>query len=269
MTEISNYEVYTSRMAKTVFDKCWWFDKIDDSIDTVVDFGCATGDLFTFLRRIAPERFNRFIGIEKDSEMRSRANNKHNCYRDTIFISSIEQLSSIPNFDASRAVIVMNSVIHEILSYQGESSFLNCLSNIKNFGFKYIAIRDMYFNNNKPFVSFDDSSIDNIKSKLDTLPKDNIYKERWKEYSNNMILSPQDIIEFLLKYSYFENWEREKSERYLWDWANEVAEIFKSTYSLDFCEQFSILYQKKKIKKDLGIDLPYNTHMKVLLTKKE
>ena len=156
MAEISNYEVYTSRMAKTVFDKCWWFDKIDDSIDTVVDFGCATGDLFTFLRRIAPERFNRFIGIEKDSEMRSRANNKHNCYRDTIFISSIEQLSSIPNFDASRAVIVMNSVIHEILSYQGESSFLNYLSNIKNFGFKYIAIRDMYFNKNKSFVNFDD-----------------------------------------------------------------------------------------------------------------
>lgn len=269
MTEISNYEVYTSRMAKTVFDKCWWFDKIDDNIDTVVDFGCATGDLFTFLRRIAPERFDRFIGIEKDPKMRSRANNKHNCYRDTTFISSIEQLSSVPNFDTSRAVIVMNSVIHEILSYQGESSFFNYLSNIRNFGFKYIAIRDMYFSNNKPFATFDDFSIDNIKSKLDALPKDNPYKKRWEEYSNSMILFPRDIVEFLLKYSYSENWEREKNEQYLFDWIIDVEKMLRGTYLLDFCEQFSILYQKKKIKADLGINLPYNTHMKVLLTKKE
>ena len=269
MTEISNYEVYTSRMAKTVFDKCWWFDKIDDNIDTVVDFGCATGDLFTFLRRIAPERFNKFIGIEKDPEMRSRANNKHNCYRDTIFISSIEQLSSISNFDASRAVIVMNSVIHEILSYQGNSFFLNCLYDIGRLGFKYIAIRDMYFDNIKFFTTSDNFIIDNIKNKLDTLSEDNPYNERWKEYNNSRVLFPQDIVEFLLKYSYSENWEREKNEQYLWDWIIDVEKMLRGTYLLDFCEQFSILYQKKKIKADLGIDLPYNTHMKVLLTKKE
>lgn len=36
-----NYEAYYEELDKTLFDKIWWLNKIDDEIDTIIDFGCS------------------------------------------------------------------------------------------------------------------------------------------------------------------------------------------------------------------------------------
>ena len=49
MTEIHNFDIYLKRMAATLSDKCWWVDRLPPDIDTVVDYGCAQGDLAAYL----------------------------------------------------------------------------------------------------------------------------------------------------------------------------------------------------------------------------
>ena len=75
MPQIQNYDVYVSRMQKSMYDKMFFVDKIiDEHIDTVIDFGCADGELIAHLRSFMPEC--RFIGYDIDCEMLERAKEK-------------------------------------------------------------------------------------------------------------------------------------------------------------------------------------------------
>lgn len=49
MEQINNIDVYTSGMQKSLADKLFFVDKVDD-IDTVIDFGCADGSLLREIR---------------------------------------------------------------------------------------------------------------------------------------------------------------------------------------------------------------------------
>ena len=55
MTPIKNIEVYNAGMRKSMMDKIWWIDKIDDSINTVMDYGCADGALLSITHDINPD----------------------------------------------------------------------------------------------------------------------------------------------------------------------------------------------------------------------
>ena len=56
MANIQDYDIYTARMQKSVYDKMFFVDKIfDDSIDTVIDFGCGDGELILHLHTYMPE----------------------------------------------------------------------------------------------------------------------------------------------------------------------------------------------------------------------
>lgn len=49
MEQINNIDVYTSGMQKSLANKLFFVDKVDD-IDTVIDFGCADGSLLREIR---------------------------------------------------------------------------------------------------------------------------------------------------------------------------------------------------------------------------
>ena len=57
MEHIKDYAGYNSAMAKGLFDKIWWIDKLPTNIDTIIDFGCADGALFAFVHKLFPNRF--------------------------------------------------------------------------------------------------------------------------------------------------------------------------------------------------------------------
>ena len=61
-------EKYFALLEKGMLDKVWFLEKIEHSVNTLVDFGCGDGSLFTIIDRIYPGRF-RYIGIDHDEKM--------------------------------------------------------------------------------------------------------------------------------------------------------------------------------------------------------
>ena len=167
MDAISNMDIYLRRMAATLSDKCWWAGVIPPEIDTVVDYGCAQGDLALFLEKIHPGRF-KYIGIDNSPEMW-----KAYCAR----------------LDAASL-------------QRGE-----CWGDA--------ALR---------------------------------------------------ICEFLLKYKYTDNWDREMRETYFWNWLRRIERYRKGgDYDIAFDQRFHIPFIRNQINSDFGIDLPVETHRKVLM----
>lgn len=266
MTPIIDYTGYIAKMDKSIPDKCWWYDKIDEDVDTVVDFGCGNGALFDYLRSFVPQ-ITRFIGIDNNEEMRKRATNKNYCYRNTTIISDIDGLLTLHNFDASRAVFVMNSVIHEILTYEGSPVFHNLLQKVDKIGFRYVVIRDMCMPTQNTYIdwlpSLDDRDPHIQKRYLDFCK----VVLNYSLFENYTLCDT--MLEFLLKYTYTTNWEREKKERYLWHWNDSAKAYLSNNYCINYNSTFCIPQQIAQIRKDFGItaDIP-STHRKMLFKRK-
>lgn len=258
MSDISNYEVYTKRMRVGIYDKCWWIDKIYPEVDTVIDFGCADGSLSEAIKILCPQ-ITKYYGIESNKE-----------FYDTLDKKGIEYCSSfdiLPNdIEWDKTIIVMNSVVHEICYYQSIKDFMALLGKFKRTGIRHIAIRDMCWNGEE-YDYLDDFFLnDIIKSKYYEQFKDFF---RHSDYESSFDLTCQ--VEFFLKYTYKENWERECSEQYMWYWSDYVKKVIEDNMRIEVDQPFRIIPQIRQIEKDFGIKFPegLNTHRKMLLTKEK
>jgi SAM-dependent methyltransferase len=254
MEKIKNYNVYTTAMAKTMLDKIWFLDKIPSTINTIVDFGCADGTLIQFIENLFPNHYN-YIGIDNDETMREIAKKNLRSIGDKVHI--VNSLSDISKEIASNSVLVLNSVIHEILSY---CSFVECQTiweQINSLNFAYVAIRDMHYQEN-----VEEEKTDWLKARFYNR---GYHFDEWlgKHYYNDF--DNNRIIEYLLKYRYRENWSREVCERYLWDWKvilmtnlTKYTPIIETNFFVPFIfEQFEKDYMKMPFN-------PFNTHKKML-----
>lgn len=246
MSRIGDISVYLKRMDASLLDKCWWIDKIPDEITTVVDFGCAAGNLKNMIDYLMPRRF-RYIGIDNSAEMRRLCQEKN--------IEVYEDLDHLPNdIDPNRTILVLNSVIHEIWTYLPVLQVCALFDKIALREFKYIAIRDM--NLGEP--RYED--VDDIVKTFERSP----YADRWRYVSKHTLANIHVCIkEFLLKYWYTENWERERDEQYLWDIPSVVVDFIE--YHTVYENHFFIPYVREKVLKDFGIVNDEYTHIKVLL----
>ena len=247
MPQIKNYDVYNQRMNLSIVDKCWWIDEISEDIDTIIDYGCATGELFVYLKNNYPGRFRKFIGIDNNEKMLQIAQKN---FPEGEYYDSLNYVKY-----NSKAILVLNSVIHEILTYDGLDILLDIFDYANDNNISYIAIREMFYPN--PSMSII------LMAEDFQMPK--IFKERWEEFCGYRPYESRikRLHEFILKYSYVENWERESKEKYLWHW-----DIFSydalTNYEVVKEFSFSIPQQKDKIRKDLGLDWPLDTHKKML-----
>jgi len=249
--EISNLVTYINSMSVTLYDKCWWIDKIPANIDTVIDFGCAGGDLAHMINRIMPDRFN-YIGVDNSPIMLQLA--KHNKTFANYPMQFYPNIKEIPFFKPENTILVLNSVIHEIYTYMVPEAVATLFTELFNSGFAYIAIRDMY-------VKEPPNYIDYAIERLSSHPK-------WLDFTvERGVITPKDVVEFLLKYHYDANWDRECREQYLWFWFDDFQTNYAKGYDVNFYNAFYIPYLKDKIYKDFGIDLNCDTHLKVLYKK--
>lgn len=247
MEKINDLNIYLQRMDKTLFDKCWWIDKIPEEIDTIVDFGCATGNLYHMVSLLAGNKY-KYIGIDDSAEMRANFNAKGEVY------ASLEE--ALPHFNPSSSILILNSVLHEIFSYvTNPENFIEKIINIK---FQYIAIRDMCISR-KPFLDFI------FYSHYDNVIKSSNWCKQWLEFSSHSqhLDGPNLMKEFLLKYWYSENWERECKEKYLHPWENYF--VNNSNYQVEFENEFYIPYVRNRIHEDFGFWYDEPTHKKMLL----
>ena len=258
--DITNLVTYINSMSITLYDKCWWIDKVPDFIDTVVDFGCAGGDLAFMIERIMPNRFL-YVGVDNSPIMLDMA--KHNfdlAGKKILLFNNLK--TAVSRVDRSSSILILNSVIHEIYSYLDADECDELFNLIFHSGFRYIAIRDMHkFHQNFNWAA--DRLINDYIAKIQSHPK---YGLKWAQFMQNYEAENNccALNEFILKYRYDANWARESKEIYLWPWIDLIYR-YGTEYCINFENDFYIPFIKDKIKEDFGFIYPQNTHKKLLL----
>lgn len=266
MSEIKDYRAYTERMKLGLYDKCWWIDKVLPQVDTVIDFGCANGDLRDMIESIAPGRFT-YIGVERNHDFYDELDN-----RNILHAERIEHISD-EEVNWGNTVLVMNSVIHEIYNYHGSFEFLDIITYCVNKGVRHIAIRDMNYNIN--IRNLDMASAEAFLNSIEGVQyrfalKDSPMADKYFETHEN---SFKDLIEYFLKYKYVENWKRESEENYFCSWMNDLEECleFYGNMTCEYGNVFTIVPQIRQIEKDFSIkwNKAVKTHAKVLWTNED
>lgn len=254
---IRDYSVYNEGMKKSLLDKIFFMDKIDTKL--IVDYGCADGTLIHFLHSLFPEI--NYIGYDIDDTMLEEARKKFHKDDKVKFTSDWEEVetAAIENNNSNKnTAVVLSSVIHEIYAYGTRNEVEEMWKNVFSFFFKYVIIRDMV-----PGFSIDKKSdINDVKNVLRKASSSQIrdFEQIWGSVEQN-----KNLVHFLLKYRYTNNWEREVKENYLPITREELLRTIPDEYNIEFHEHYILPFLKKIVKKDFGIELKDNTHLKLVL----
>lgn len=256
MLAINDYEAYSSHMEKSLEDKLF-FENLVEGIDTLIDFGCADGKLLEQIHTDFPD-WNLY-GIDADPTMLEAA--KGNCAAAEYIRSDGLPADQLRNI-APGAVINLSSVIHEIYSYSTPEEVGNFWKDLFCCGFKYISIRDMALGRSA-FRSSDPS--DRLSAMLGA-PMEQLldFNRLWGSlgYQNN-------LMHFLMKYRYIENWDREVRENYFPITVEELINLIPiKEYKVSFFSHYCLPFNQKRIYEDFGISLNNNTHLKILFERK-
>ena len=204
MEKIADYGTYTDGMRKSMTDKTWFLNMIDEATG-IVDYGCADGALLQYIADAMPGVFD-LTGIDIDEKMLKLAGANLSCNCDQpIALFTPEEFSDI---SASAYVSCLNcgSVIHEVYSYGTPESIEKFWDFVFNSGFQYIAIRDMAMS--KIDILTSDSVLNDVASKIrNFVMQSPAARDRLREYADYISSGDldrkvlwRDIIHYLLKY---------------------------------------------------------------------
>lgn len=254
MTPIKNYNVYQNGMKKSLDDKLFFLDLID-AVDTLVDFGCADGQL---LKRIHEERPEwGLMGIDMDEKMIDQA--QKNC-PDAKYINT-KGIYKYPYYN-NCSILNLSSVIHEIYSYCTMEEIHRFWDDLFNSNYKYISIRDMALSEEAYRTS-------NYEDLINIHKKANKHMLNEFERINSNIKYNNSLIHFLMKYRYVQNWDREVRENYFPITVEQLLyNIDFNKYNVVYFEHYVLPFTKEKVKEDFGIELKDATHFKLLLERK-
>lgn len=245
MTPITNMSVYTDGMRKSMLDKIWFLDKIDESIDTVYDYGCADGSLLKIVGEICPNM--KLDGYDINQDMIDIA--KKN-------VPNADLISTRPKFELNNAVLNASSVFHEIHAYSSDVE--KEYNNIFYSGATYVAIRDMFYSKHSCHPT-------NAISLAKVIQHEQPNKIAEFEAFNGKITDNKNFLHYLLTYRYVENWDREVRENYFPHSIEEFLNKIPAHYEIMYFEHYTLPFLRDKIWKDFGFTLSDPTHAKILL----
>ena len=249
--ENNKEQKYFELLSKGFLDKVWFLGKLEPCIDTLVDFGCGDGSLSVIIDRVFPGKY-RYIGIDNNPDVLSEAQAQG--------LEVYSSLSELPEIDYGRSAIILNSVLHEVFSFSAFGEAYALLEEMESKKFRHVAIRDMCLNRKDKLPNYtkeimDSSYADAFRSFLEKTPT-----EIYPDIADYKVLA----LEFMLKYLYAD--ESAKSKVYLWRWHAHIPDIF-SGYVKEFDSTCRVPWTIRQIRKDFGIDLQFDTHRKMLLTR--
>lgn len=258
MTEIANMNTYNSAMAKSLIDKIFFMDKLDSSVETIFDYGCADGTLISFLAPLFPDMT--FIGYDMNADMIEAAEKKNERYSNTHFFSDLDDFevwSVEHDLDMSYAAINLSSLIHEVYSYGTEESIHDFWEFVNDKGFEYIIIRDMALDTvaHRPSLKED---VLKVKKTYDASLLTDFEEHHGSIHDN------YNLIHFLMKYRYTENWDREVAENYLPLSVEKIASHIDTGYELVYFDHYILPFLANVVKKDFDITIKDYTHVKFI-----
>ena len=257
-----NLDTYTSEMAKSVWDKSFFMDKIPGA-KCIIDFGCADGTMINLLAPIFPDIT--FIGYDIAAELIDRARHADTHYSNTVFFDGSKKYGDqdVIHFVKSKfrpeaICINFSSVLHEVFSKTKDSKWIvgHMINALQP---KYITIRDMYFDGENRVLSYY-----YVKEIIDAFDiKENFIESFEDEFSS--ISTVKFLHHFLMKYQWYDNgWDEEMEEDYFsWtikdfiDMAGQYSVIFENHYMLPY-------YREQWYKHDL-YPVEANTHAQFIL----
>ena len=255
---INNYDVYNKRRDKSFQDKLFFLDKIKDNVEAIVDFGCADGAL---IRHLSELTNTKLVGYDSDYNMINIAKsktNKDNCLFKEDFGEIIEE-EIIPQ----ESLLNISSVIHEVYSYLDSKDIEIFWNMVLDSNFKYISIRDLCASEsiNRPSNINDYTKL--IQKAKPRFLSD--FESVWGSVREN-----RNLVHYLLKYRFLENWDREVRENYFGlSLERLLSKIPMDKYEIVYFENYILPYTASKIKEDFDIELHDNTHVKLLLKKRD
>lgn len=254
MEDIKNYDVYTNGLRKSIIDKLF-FVNIVDECSCYLDFGCGDGSLIYYMAKSFPDC--KYVGYDCNPKMVELGREKIKNLPNATITSDLNlALYECGNRDIC---LILNSVIHEIYSYSDPNKFWDI---VFNSGFKNIVIRDMIPQDS---ICSQSDRLDIVK--VSTGIPDYICKtfiNKWGSLSRN-----KELYHLLLKYRYIENWDREVNENYFPLLYNELINLIPIKYKVIYSENFIVPFIKNKVLQDLDIDMKYNTHTKLILKRND
>ena len=254
MTPITDMDVYNAGMRKSMLDKIWWLDKIDDEITTVVDYGCADGALLSMVSEMNP-RLNLY-GYDFNDDMIDLACNN---VPDGVFDSNYGVICSITP-EKYNTILIASSVFHEIenYSYHVDMEY----DRIFNNDYKYIAIRDMFVSE-KAYGISDQLTVAKVRQQFDY--------NKIQEFETHIgsLNYNQNLLQFFLTYRYDVNWDREVRENYFPHTIEEFLHKIPDHYEVVHFEHYVLPFTREQVWKDFGIQLVEPTHGKILLRLKQ
>lgn len=254
MQDIVNYTVYTSGMDKSYADKLFFMDKVSDSITGIVDYGCADGALLNRIKNDVSDA--KLVGFDVNEEMINLAKKKGGC----LFTTDYELV--LNSVDVKKSLLNISSVIHEVYSYSGLSGINKFWNNVFASNFQYISIRDFC-------VSSSINRDADINDYTKVIRKANLEQIRDFESVWGSLRENRNLVHYLMKYRYLENWEREVRENYFpISLENLLSKIPTEEYEIIYFEDYVLPFTANKIYDDFGIRIHDNTHVKLLLKRK-
>ena len=204
MPDIENYQVYNDRMRQSMWDKAFFMDKIPGTV-LLIDYGCADGSLIQFLQELFSDML--FIGFDIDPVMIEAARNRQ--IRNAWFFaapSEVQEKIRELRVPPSGIAINYSSVLHEVFHYGYDLKTFTAF--IRTISPQYLVVRDMMYLSGNPDAAVPEKAVRSVRS---VLPARQI-----RDFENiwGPITLRKNLIHFLLKYNYTENWERECAENY-------------------------------------------------------
>jgi len=249
MNRISDLDIYLTRMQRSILDKMFFIDKVFEPFRYILDFGCANGELIKAMKPMFPDY--EYVGYDISPEMIEAARIH---VPDARFFDKWEQID-IP---FSESLINISSTIHEVYSYGSEEDIDLFWNRLFGSGFRYVTIRDMMFSRaeNTPVNREQLEAIRNssFAEWLDSF-----------ESVRGSITDQRQLVHFLLKYKYTQNWDREVNENYLPVFTEDLMNRIPDSYRLVYKDVFTLPYTSWQIRKDFGFELKEHTHIKLIL----
>lgn len=252
--EIKNMNMYINSMQKSVLDKMFFIDKVFEPFANIVDFGCANGELIKALHSLFGEY--RYIGYDISDDMLREAK-KNIPFAD--LYSDWDQIDA----DFSDSLLNISSTLHEVYSYSAPTEIETFWDRVFTGGFKYISIRDM--------MLAEENKGPADKVQLAAVTEDKVYAAKRNDYISvwGEIKTQHDLVHFLLKYRYTDNWGREVRENYVPITVEELLARIPDNYEIVYKEHFTLPYTQWRIQDDFGFTFRTPTHIKLILRRKD
>jgi hypothetical protein len=170
---------------------------------------------------------------------------------------------------STNSILVLNSVLHEVISYSDKAELSTFWEQLLKSGFTYISIRDMMPSSDVMDRTLDDEEIERLRRNvIDTYPHG---EEEWDSFESEMypIDNEGAFMHFMLKVHYWDNWDREVHENYFGLFLDDFLDIVAgSPYRIVHKQPFILPYFAEYAKREVGYDIVHPSHVKLLLESK-